>query len=194
MSELENTIEQLIARKRRIQQESKYKINGNSSKTVDNTISPTVNLENATSKRAEMISHLRLAKTAHVAWMSNVQILIQLGNISAAKASTPINYTTCDFGKWYYGAGQVLTPFKEYRDIEPVHEQVHSTYLEIFSMYNQRLEGSFFTSVKKLEKERKEKAVKLEVILKEYSKLLFDLLIALEMKIKRMSDMEINAL
>ncbi len=207
MNELEKKIEKLISEKEQIQKHSKLKLKNNDLRDVDNVVvrsstkikntkdSLVKNVgEEASTKRIKLISHLRLARKAHTAWVSNVQILIQLGNIDEAKVSTPINYTVCAFGKWYYGDGQVLTPFKEYRDIEEVHQQVHSTYLEIFSMYNEKLEGSLFTSVKKLEKERKEKAVKLEIILREYSKLMFDLLVALEMKIKRMSDVEINAL
>ncbi len=213
MNELEKKIEKLISEKEQIQKHSKLKLKNNNLKNIDKVVvssnTKTKNTkdslteknnlvenvgEKATTKRIKLISHLRLARKAHIAWVSNVQILIQLGNIDEAKVSTPINYTVCAFGKWYYGDGQVLTPFKEYRDIEEVHQQIHSTYLEIFSMYNEKLEGSLFTSVKKLEKERKEKAIKLEIILKEYSKLMFDLLVALEMKIKRMSDAEINAL
>ena len=196
MSELEKRIEELISQKERVQQISKIKNQNSLGKIeiVDKTVSNLSLSQNVMNKKADIISHLRHAKTAHVAWISNVQILIQLANIEDAKATTPINYTTCAFGKWYYGEGQMLTPFQEYRDIEAVHQYVHNTYLQIFGLYNKKLEGSFFKSIKKLEQERKEKAMQLEIVLKEYSKLMFDLLIALEMKIKRMSDSEIDSL
>ena len=194
MNELEKRIEELIARKRKIQKQAKSKLkNQKESLTVNKKIDYKEEGIEET-RKVEIISYLRQAKTGHTKWLANVQILIQLGNIEEAKVSAPINYTMCEFGTWYYGEGQILAPFKEYIDIDEVHQQIHKTYLQIFGLYTKKLEGSFFKNIKKLEAERKQKAESLYNVLKEYSKLLFDLLILLENRIKKMTDKELDAL
>jgi hypothetical protein len=114
--------------------------------------------------------------------------IIRLGNIRDAQASIPVNYTLCDFGKWYYGDGQILSNYPEYKDLELVHQMVHDTYLQIYNLYKKRIEGTLFNSEKKQLRQRDEKANKLSLVLTEYSKILFDALLNLESKIMNLSD------
>ena len=186
MSEIERTIEDLIAQKEQQQQESK-----NLQQPKLEVVSDLDVTENAKRIKAEIISNLRMAKTSHMKWLSDVQILIRLGNIHQANASIPVNYTSCDFGKWYYGEGQKLNEYSEYTDIEEIHQLVHDTYLQIYSLYKKPIEGSLFNSAKKQKAEREEKARKLDIILKQYSKLLFELLQTLEKKVKSLSSDEV---
>lgn len=191
MSEIEKTIEDLIAQKQRKQQESKSAVAQNTKLEI---VSDATFEENARRIKAEIISKLRMAKTSHMKWISDVQILIRLGDVKEANATIPVNYTSCDFGKWYYGEGQKLDEFTEYTDIEEIHQLVHDTYLQIYSLYKKPIEGSLFNSAKKQLAERETKALKLDLILKQYSKLLFELLITLEKKIKSLSNEEVHSL
>jgi len=188
MSEIERQVEHLIAQKEQLQQEIKEKLQpkSNLKLVTDDTI---VNKSN--SIRSEIIANLRMAKTSHIKWISNVQILMRLDDIHQANANIPVNYTMCDFGKWYYGEGQKLGEYSEYLDIEEVHQSVHDTYLQIYSLYKDKIEGSLFNSAKKQMAEREEKAQKLDLILKQYSKLLFELLLTLEKKVRALSNEEV---
>ncbi|HFS67846.1 MAG TPA: hypothetical protein ENK67_06500 [Flavobacteriia bacterium] len=188
MSELEKSIEQLIAQKEALQQQSKDLLAAEPALKV---VSDMDMVENAKQIKSDLISKLRMAKTSHMKWISDVQILIRLGDVEQANAKVPVNYTSCDFGRWYYSDGQMLSEYSEYTDIEEIHQLVHDTYLQIYSLYKKPIEGGFFNSAKKQLAEREEKALKLDIILKRYSKLLFELLVTLENKIKSLSDQEI---
>ena len=185
MSEIEKRIEDLIAQKQQQQQETR-----NLQQAKLEIVSDLDVAENVKRIKAEIISNLRMAKTSHMRWISDVQILIRLGDINQAKATIPVNFTSCDFGKWYYGEGQKLSNFSEYLDIEEIHQSVHDTYLQIYSLYQKPIEGSIFNSAKKQMAEREAKAKKLDLILKQYSKLLFELLITLEKKVRSLSNEE----
>lgn len=131
------------------------------------------------------IKQLKEAKTAHKKWMSYVQILIRLENVHEAKEMIPINYTLCGFGKWYYGEGQEINDIDGFNEIENTHQMVHDIYLQIYDLYKQRLEITFFKSIKKLKKERTNKAEKLSFKLDEYSRILFEYLDLIEEELRR---------
>jgi hypothetical protein len=191
MNEIEKKIEDLISQKEELQQEAKTNQNPKSKLEI---VSDKDFNKSVKQIKASMIESLRKAKTSHMKWISDVQILIRLGDIKEANSTIPVNYTNCEFGKWYYGDGQKLSEFSEYNDIEEIHQLVHDTYLQIYSLYNKPIEGSIFNSAKKQKAEREVKAKKLEIILKQYSKLLFELLITLEKKIKSLSNEQVNNL
>ncbi len=190
MNEIEKKIENLIFQKNQQQNEMNEKI----SKLEVITDNKQLKMNDTKTIREEIISNLRNAKRSHMKWVSDVQILIHLGDLDEAKSTIPVNYTACEFGEWYYGDGQKLSNYSEYSDIEEIHQLVHDTYLQIYSLYKIKIDGSIFNSAKKQKAEREEKAKKLELILKQYSKLLFELLIILENKIKSLSDDEVNHL
>ncbi len=145
------------------------------------------------SKR-DIIGHLRLAKTGHKSWMANVQILIRSGNIDEAKSLIPVNFTSCKFGEWYYGEGQMLSHIEEYQNLEMPHQKIHDVYLQIFNLYKTKIEGSLFNSEKKQKKERERKAISLKKSLSSFADILFKNLLLLEDRVKKFNDEEMNDL
>ena len=196
MEDLEKVIEDLIAKReavsskvnKEIKEDNKvpainynYETKENESNLVYNKI---------IDKKKDIIKHLQAAKLSHKKWMSYVQILIRLGDIEQAKASIPINYTLCDFGKWYYGEGLKLSFFSNYTEMEAIHKQIHDTYLQIYELYLTPIKGFLFNSEKSQLEKRHKKAMALSQILDEYSKIMFDLLISVEISVKNMSNEE----
>jgi len=188
MSEIERKIEDMISQKETLQQQSNELLSSQSKLEI---VSDASYDEKARAIKADIISNLRMAKTSHMKWISDVQILIRLGDLKVANTTIPVNYTSCEFGKWYYGEGQKLAEYSEYTDIEEIHQLVHDTYLQIYSLYQKPIEKSLFNSAKKQLAEREEKALKLDLILKQYSKLLFELLAQLEKKVKSLTSDEV---
>jgi hypothetical protein len=100
----------------------------------------------------------------------------------------------CDFGKWYYGEGQVLTIFPEYEQMEDIHKNVHDTYLQIYELYITPIKGSLFNSEKNQLATRNKKALALFKILDEYSKIMYDLLVSVENSVRKLSNEELKKL
>ncbi len=198
MSDLEKVIEDLIAKKKNSATKVKKEtadIKQNFSFEID-TVSES-NREDVNTRLAlkkGIIKHLQAAKASHKKWMSYVLILIRLGDVETANASIPINYTMCDFGKWYYGEGQVLTIFPEYEQMEDIHKNVHDTYLQIYELYITPIKGSLFNSEKNQLATRNKKALALFKILDEYSKIIYDLLVSVENSVKKLSNEELKKL
>lgn len=181
MSNLEKEIEELILIK-----ELSKKIALIENKNSNTTKKEIKHLE----VRNNILNHIQLlkkAKTAHKIWMSYVQILIRLGNIHEAKEMIPINYTLCEFGKWYYGEGQDINDIDGFNEIESAHQMVHDIYLQIYNLYKQRLEVTLFKNIKKLKKQRLEIATELSHKLDRHSKVLFEYLDLIEKELRKRS-------
>jgi len=144
--------------------------------------------------KKDIISQLRLAKTGHKQWIATIYVLIRIDNIEDAKSKIPVSFTACDFGKWYYGDGQMLAEFEEYQNLEKPHQKIHDIYLQIFNLYKEKIVGSLFNSEKKQLKERENKSVLLVKKLDYQSDLLFKNLLLLENLIKKVSDEKMNEL
>jgi len=195
MSNLEKEIEDLIFKRKNLEQQSlEIEKASNALQTTQNVI---INEQNSEiiQFRKDTNKQLQAAKLSHKRWMSYVQILIRLGDIKIANTSIPVNYTMCDFGKWFYSEGtQIFSNFPEYDQIENVHQHVHDTYLQIYQLYATELKGSLFNSLKKQTAEREAKAIQLSKVLDEYSKIMFELLNFAQNILKDMSDQELKAL
>ncbi|MCF6350601.1 MAG: CZB domain-containing protein [Flavobacteriaceae bacterium] len=144
--------------------------------------------------KKKLIDQLRAAKVAHKRQMAFIQILVNTGNFHDVKATYPINYTTCDFGKWLYSEGLMLASLKEYETIELVHQKIHDYYLKIYNLYKTKITGTLLNSKKKQLVERDKKCNLLWAILKKQSTDFFDYILALEITIKNFSEQEIDAL
>ncbi len=83
-------------------------------------------------KKVEVLAALHKAKSAHLRWTMYAHGLIK--GLPFEKDQVPLTGTDCDFGKWYYGAGQFLHPLANFRAMEEAHLKLHKTYLEIFSL------------------------------------------------------------
>ena len=200
MNDLEKEIEDLIAKRKKIAAKVETQSKEDKQDTTlnidfDRVANSNIKDENKVfTYKKQIIKRLQEAKVSHKAWMSFVQILIRLGNIETANASIPINYTMCEFGKWYYGEGQVLTIFTEYEQMEDIHKNVHDTYLQIRELYVTQIKGSLFNSEKSQIATRNKKALALYQILEEYSKMMYDLLLSVENSVKSMSNGELKKL
>ncbi len=82
--------------------------------------------------KKEVLSQLRLAKSAHIQWRSYAQALIV--GIPVQQDHVPVIHTDCKFGKWYYGPGQELSSLSSYGAIDTPHEMLHQIYMKIFKL------------------------------------------------------------
>ena len=80
----------------------------------------------------DTLEKLRAAKTAHIRWRSYAQALVN--GVPVDNSKVPVVHTDCEFGKWYYGAGQRLSHLPSYRAIEEPHEMLHLLYMKIFKL------------------------------------------------------------
>lgn len=80
--------------------------------------------------KKEILQHLYLAKKAHLKWVQNAKAL--MGGIALDEGKVPLKPTNCKFGKWYYSATSDLSEIEAYRNIEPIHNELHALYEEIF--------------------------------------------------------------
>jgi len=67
-------------------------------------------------------SAILIARTQHNTFKLKLQDAITKGKMDGALP----DYTSCDFGKWYYGEGQKqLASNADFRALEEPHKQVH---------------------------------------------------------------------
>lgn len=83
-------------------------------------------------KKNEVLSILHNAIRGHKQWVGNALALIE--GVPLEKDKVPVNATECEFGKWYYGAGQNLKKISGFKEIEASHDKLHAIYTEIFSI------------------------------------------------------------
>jgi hypothetical protein len=80
-------------------------------------------------KKEEIIKKLISAKVSHHVWRSYARALVS--GLPIDKQKVPVLHTHCDFGKWYYGDGQLLSSLPAFQAIEAPHRKLHSEYLKI---------------------------------------------------------------
>ncbi|MDX8387384.1 MAG: CZB domain-containing protein [Ghiorsea sp.] len=142
-------------------------------------------------KVSDILEQLRNARSAHKAWVARAEGLV-LG-MPLEKEQVPILPTDCNFGKWYYGSGQLLRKLPAYYRIEKVHDELHRTYMQIFKLLYDEPDvsaiGKFFGRVKKAKAAQLKKAegllVKLRGISDEVCALLETLEIQVVEKVKK---------
>jgi len=89
-----------------------------------------------------ILLQLRKAKTAHLRWRAYAMALSS--GYAVEEGQLPVQHTDCQFGRWYYGEGQTLNKYQEFRDIEEIHSQLHHIYQEIFKTLFDQPEPSFW--------------------------------------------------
>lgn len=78
------------------------------------------------------IQAVRDARKAHKAWVERAEALVR--GLPLEKEQVPVLPTDCELGKWYYGEGQELQDLESFRALEPVHDELHHIYMEIFRL------------------------------------------------------------
>lgn len=140
----------------------------------------------------DLIRNLREAKASHYRWMTYANALIQ--GLPVEKEYAPLSAVDCQFGKWYYGKGQVFDFLSNFKGIEQPHLDLHELYFEIFTLLfaESRENLNFFDKLlgkqRQIDNERLEKAKKLAGKLRIKSEDIIRLIEGLEHDIERMSE------
>lgn len=105
--------------------------------------------------KEEVLTHLRSAKAAHIKWVERARLLIN--GVKIDESSIPVNSTECKFGQWFYTDGQVLNslsnnPLECMQNIEQLHSKLHGVYMQIFKIYFNDTNKSFFSKFFKTSK------------------------------------------
>jgi len=130
----------------------------------------------------------------HKKWLSYVQIFIRLGSINESTESVPENYTSCEFGFWYYNEGQLLKSLNEFKGLEQIHQNIHEYYSKIYDLFSIKIVGNILNSTKKQEAVRNKKVNSICKILKAESSLFTSKIHLLEYAIKKLTDDKIFSL
>jgi hypothetical protein len=94
-------------------------------------------------EKNEVLLTLQNAVRSHKQWVGNAFALIEGAELD--KEKVPLNATECAFGRWYYGDGQKMKKISGFRELEPLHDKLHKTYMEIFGiLFGESSEPSFF--------------------------------------------------
>lgn len=146
--------------------------------------------------KKEVLSQLRLAKSAHIQWRSYAQALV--AGIPVEQDHVPVVHTNCKFGKWYYGPGQQLASLGSFSAIDTPHEMLHQIYMKIFKLlFGEDDRSTFkklFGSKSKTKQQNSEKAEALMQKLIAVSGTLLEAINLLEREIMEMPEEELSKL
>ena len=87
--------------------------------------------------KKEVLKNIRSARREHVKWVYRAKKLVN-GLEEVSKEDIPIKITSCEFGKWFYGDGQILLYIFKEEDVEKLeatHRELHDIYMNIFKIY-----------------------------------------------------------
>ena len=90
----------------------------------------------STAQQQSILQQLQRARSAHLRWRAYAQALVSGYDIE--EGQLPLEHTDCQFGHWYYGAGQQLKELPAFRAVEEPHQQLHATYQQLYRMVLQR--------------------------------------------------------
>jgi len=102
------------------------------------------------SEKNEIEQRLSSAKKAHKEWVNKAWFLINGGAVSTDKI--PKEPTDCPFGKWYYSEAKLIFGhLDEYIDIEPIHNELHDKYQNLFTILFPQPKKNWFQKMFNLE-------------------------------------------
>ena len=146
--------------------------------------------------KKEVLSNLRLAKSAHIQWRAHAQAIV--AGIPVEQDTVPVIHTSCKFGRWYYGKGQQLDSLSSYGAIEGPHEMLHQVYMKIYKLYfgaeDRSMLKKLFGSSDKARRKRQEEADRLLHSLLGISNTLLEAITQLENEIKEMPESEFSSI
>lgn len=82
--------------------------------------------------KQDILRQLKAAKSAHIKWRSYAQALVS--GVPVSEEKVPAQHTSCTFGTWYYGPGQILGGLPAFHAIEAPHRVLHEIYMQIFTL------------------------------------------------------------
>jgi len=151
--------------------------------------------------KTELVTALLDAKDAHKKWVDNAHALIE-GTI-LDKSQVPVMATDCKFGKWYYIQGQTLKRITYFKEIEALHNNVHTNYMDIFAILfsekqealvmNSRILGKLFGQAHKKSDDDKQLAMEKYRILEQQSQQMIKKLDQLEKLVSAMSEEQLES-
>ncbi|MCA6064271.1 CZB domain-containing protein [Thalassolituus marinus] len=92
--------------------------------------------------RETVLLQIRKAKTAHLRWRAYAMALSS--GYAVEEGQLPLQPTECQFGCWYYGAGQELKNLPAFKAIEAPHQRLHKIYSDIFQQLFDQPEPPFW--------------------------------------------------
>lgn len=84
--------------------------------------------------KQDLLTTLRQAKDAHLAWRDHAELLIKGLEFSLAKA--PVEQENCEFCKWYKGQ-EAFSCLDNYELVDETHKMLHAIYYEIYTLIQQ---------------------------------------------------------
>lgn len=104
-------------------------------------------------KKSDIVHKIRLARFAHVEWVQRAKSLVN--GLPIKEEDVPLTASSCEFGKWFYVDGQILLAiFNEttVKNLENLHNELHEVYMNIFKIYFNLSDLSFFQKLIKMGK------------------------------------------
>jgi len=104
-------------------------------------------------QKSQIVEKIRAARLAHIQWVQRAKSLVN--GLPTKEEDIPLTPDCCSFGKWFYTDGQILLAIfneKVVTDIERLHKDLHDEYLEIFRIYFDTSDLSFFEKLLKTKK------------------------------------------
>jgi len=104
-------------------------------------------------KKSDIVHKIRLARFAHVEWVQRAKSLVN--GLPIKEEDVPLTASSCEFGKWFYVDGQILLAiFNEttVKNLENLHNELHEVYMNIFKIYFDLSDLSFFQKLIKMGK------------------------------------------
>lgn len=104
-------------------------------------------------KKNDIVQKIRLARFAHVQWVQRAKSLVD--GFPVKEEDIPLTPDSCAFGKWFYSDGQVLLAIfneKTVKNLENLHNQLHTEYRNIFKIYFDMSDLSFLAKLLTREK------------------------------------------
>lgn len=120
-------------------------------------------------KKHKVLDSIRTARLTHVQWVDRVRVLIE--GLNLTKEQIPLEATCCDFGRWFYGEGQLLLALfngASIKKLEDKHKELHNVYIKIFKIHFDTSTQSFFEKLLQKRKKisEKEKIIAMEALVK----------------------------
>ncbi|HHD75383.1 MAG TPA: hypothetical protein ENK95_01005 [Campylobacterales bacterium] len=112
-------------------------------------------------QKSQIVDKIRAARFAHIQWVQRAKSLVN--GFAIKEEDIPLTADSCTFGSWFYSDGQVLLAIfneKVVKEIETLHHNLHDEYFNIFKIYFDLSNLSFFQKLLQTKKQISDKEQK----------------------------------